>query len=291
MNKNFQFSELLGFDPPFEFNDSDTNRVGFYEEQINFDKLVKAIKSVKPDLLIDFDYSIYKSRQKTTVEVKDRETEEIYTATYVIDVPFSYLDENGNKRRLKLYGRLNRKRSNVQTQGAISRVKIEVKKRWITYSILFLYEGFDEWRNRSDKSDINRVAIDIRAISFSDYKAAYTYLGFKNSKVENLVLEEFNKALDKAREHPSDLAFLYNQAPEYVLHSQEENTLWQDLKMLLQGFVINSKEKALLRALRVLATYQLTYNKDDKEAKEKFRSRANAFFKTVIFIKLFPSSV
>ncbi|WP_452221648.1 hypothetical protein, partial [Lacinutrix salivirga] len=87
MSNTFEFAERLGYTPAFQFTEQSQNS-GFYKEHVNFENLVKTLKKNKPNLFSDFHYINYISTQKSRVEVKDRETEELFIAEYITDVPF-----------------------------------------------------------------------------------------------------------------------------------------------------------------------------------------------------------
>jgi len=276
MSNTFEFAERLGFSRPFEFKNNVLRR-GFYFKQINYKNLVGAIKESKPKLLNDFDYEEFISKQKSRVEVKDRETEEIYVAEYLSDVPFMIKDENSAERNLLLYGELNKKIANVRTDIYISRINIDAKERKVEYSILFIYEGFDNIKNNSDKSDENRVAIKISTHFFNDYKEAYNYLGYKNAQIEEEVFNRFEMAFSKAENEPFDLAFLYNQAPNFLLQKRNMDLLWKDLDTLLGGFVLESKEKAIIKVLRALAIDESSIAEKSEKQKKQLKSKVDSF--------------
>lgn len=276
MSNTFEFAERFGFSPPFEF-ESNISRTGFYAEQINFENLVKKIQQDNPKTLYSFNYQEFISKKKSRVEVKDRETEEIFIAEYITDVPFTIRDSNNNERNLLLYGELNKKTANVRTDIYISRIKIDARERKVEYSVLFIYEGFDSKKNNSDKSDENRVAIKIKTPFFNDYEGLYKYLGYKNLQIENEVLNKFEIAFNKAENEPFDLAFLYNQAPNFVLQKRNIELLWRDLEILLDDFVLESKEKAIIKILKALAIDELSLEEKSEKQKKQLKSKVDTF--------------
>lgn len=265
------------YNPSYQFRYDFHRPKGFYEKQINFSKLINDIKKDKPKLLLDFDYTTYKSNQRNEIEVKDRETDEIFIAKQIVDIPFTVKDEE-KEQHLFLYGKLNKKIANVRTDIYIARTNIDVSNRNIVYKMLFVYEGFDGNRNNTDKADVNRVAIEISTPFYQDYKNLFTYVGYKNNQIEEDTFKKFTKAFSLAKESSFDLAFLYNQAPSFVLEKRDITLLWEDLGILLQGLVFEPKEKAVLRVLRALAIDKENINEEDIAAKSQFKTNVNAFF-------------
>ncbi|MDC8006033.1 hypothetical protein POV27_18420 [Aureisphaera galaxeae] len=280
MNNTFEFGELFGIESPLTISTSDKKDItGFYNGKINFETLVEDIKVSKTvGLLQGYSYKDYVSNTTSTVEVTDRETLEVHSSTFLVDVPFKFIDSNQKERALRLYGALNKKDANVRTDIYVARTSIDLEKKKVSYNILFVYEGFDQRKNNTDKSDINRVALAISTNSYDDYHAAYDYLAYKRSQVEQEVLKKYTTAFLKAEQKVSQLAFLYREAPEFVLQNRDDDLKWGDLYLILDGLVTNNKEKAIIRLLRSLAIDYSLVVKKDEVSENRLRNRINNFF-------------
>lgn len=189
MENPFEFGELFGVESPLSIDSQQSDRVGFYKGPIDFESLVRAIEESEKKLLLAFDYEKYISNDEIIVKTKDRETEEVFESTVEVNIPFTYTDGEGKERKLILSGSLNKKIANVRTDIYVARTSINPKKRRLSYNILFVYEGFDQRKNSTDKADINRVAIAITTRLYDDYEAAFDYLGYKRLQVEEEVAQ------------------------------------------------------------------------------------------------------
>jgi hypothetical protein len=275
----FKFADQLGFSPPIVFEeDENQDRKGFHKFHIDYEKLIEDIETSKQrKVLPSFNYEIYVSEQKEIIEVVDRESGDVFEALVTVSIPFKLIDENGEERNLQLYGKLNRKVADVRTDIFVIRISIEPKKNRVSYTMLLIYEGFDNRKNSSGRSDDRRVAIEINTYTYEDYKAAIAYLGYRNDQVEEAIIEKFNKAFELAQKDTKQLTFLYNNAPAFVLQHREEDKKWKDLDILLDGFVRNRKEKAILRLLRALAIDESNIDAEGEE-KRQFTKRIDNFF-------------
>lgn len=279
MSNSFEFGEIFGLESPLTINTTNTENIGFYEDKIDFETLVEDIKASKEKhLLKSFDYKKYLSTLTTITTTKDRETLENHSVTSFVDIPFRIEDKDGVARNLRLYGTLNKKIANVRTDIYVARTTIDAKNHRLLYKILFVYEGFGGKKNNTDKADIHRVAIAISSVTYEDYSAAFDYLGYKRSQVEQEVIEKFDAAFILAEKSPSQLSFLYRVAPDFVLQNRSDSLKWRDLEFLLEGRLPENREKAVLRIIRSLAIDFSAINDKNEKVQADFRRRINNFF-------------
>jgi hypothetical protein len=279
MSNSFEFGEVFGLESPLSINSTDADRVGFYEDQIDFETLVEDIKASKAKhLLKSFDFKKYISTLTKTIETKDRETLEIRSFDRYVNIPFRIKDEKGRERNLQLYGTLNKKLAHVRTDIYIARTTIDAEKHRLVYKILFIYEGFGGKKNNTDKADIHRVAIAISSVTYEDYSAAFDYLGYQRNQVEQEIIEKFNAAFLLAEKSSSQLSFLYRVAPDFVLQNRSEGLKWRDLEFLLEGRLPENREKAVLKIIRSITTNLTTTDDTIENIKASSKSKINNFF-------------
>ena len=163
----FKLTDRIGFSPPLQL--TVVHEEGFYEKHIDFEKLKVALKEANPNPYEIFDYHDFVSHKMVSLKLKDRESGEVHTAEYLTTVPFSVTRDDGEVEELILYGRLNKKIGDVRTDITISRLRIDGKKRLTHYSFLFVYKNFDARVNTSDRDDIHRVAIEVKAIFYEHF--------------------------------------------------------------------------------------------------------------------------
>ncbi|MBL4663067.1 MAG: hypothetical protein JKY22_05835, partial [Flavobacteriaceae bacterium] len=279
MSNSFEFGEIFGLESPLTINATNTENIGFYEDKIDFQTLVEDIKASKAKhLLKSFDYKKYLSTLTSITATKDRETLETHSVTSFVDVSFKVEDKDGLERNLRLYGTLNKKIENVRTDIYVARTTIDAKKHRLLYKILFVYEGFGNKKNNTDKADIHRVAIAISTVTYEDYSAAFDYLGYHRGQVEQEVIEKFDAAFILAEKSPSQLSFLYRVAPVFVLQNRSEALKWRDLEFLLEGRLPENREKAVLKIIRSLTIGFSIADDSIETIKASSKSRINNFF-------------
>jgi len=279
MSNSFEFGEIFGLESPLTINATNTENIGFYKGPIDFETLVEDIKASKAKhTLKSFDYTKYVSTITETIETQDRETLEIHSFDRYVNIPFRVKDENNIERNLRLYGTLNKKIADVRTDIHIARTTIDAKKHRLVYKILFVYEGFGNKKNSTDKADVHRVAIAISTVTYEDYSAAFDYLGYHRGQVEQEVKEKFDEAFVLAEKSPSQLSFLYRVAPVFVLQNRSEALKWRDLEFLLEGRLPENREKAVLKIIRSLTTNFSAADESIETIKASSKSRINNFF-------------
>ena len=228
----FKLAEKFGLNFPLAEEQSSS---GFLKEhRLDYDKLIKELKGAKNSgLLRDFNYNRYLSTTRKSIEIVDRETDEVHTARPLVDIPLYVTNENGESRSLKLNAILNTKKANVRTDQNVVRMNINYRKRYVEYHLVFIYEGYDKRTNSTNLSDVNRVAIDIMTRNYDDYIALGKYLGYKEKQIEDFVFKKFDEAFKNITEEPSKLKLLYEKAPLPILKRIGDSALIDDLFKLV----------------------------------------------------------
>jgi hypothetical protein len=221
-NTQFEFNKKFGFTPM----DKPVSGRGWAENfSVNIPELIKFLQvNRNPRGCALFDYNQFKGSWITTrYDFLEKDFERI-------NIPF-FLDVNGkNNVPLQLNIKLNKGNDYIDfSKNSLFRIQFDASYKKATYFLLFAYDSYSKY------GDEERIAIEISSTNFSHLHRLRQYLNIDiTQESKEWVKTEFDKAFALAKNDPSTLKMLYEEATDFVLMDRNDELKWQDILTLLK---------------------------------------------------------
>ncbi len=238
MNNTFQLADKFGYESPFQNQENE-----FYERGILFNKLVNDIKNNNH---FYFDYRRFISNiPETDIITPDG----IGAPTGRLeDEPLFIRDKEGNNRRIKIKGRLN-------TRGG----QLDIRQGRVFFAFkLNAREKITEYKVRIKYRFNNNLAVELTTFSYDDFSLLTNHIILEQTQnLKTLITDQFTKAIKNTGDNLSQLDWLYEHAPPFVLQKIAKTDLWKDLKKLLsydktKWFIDSSN--AMIKVIQAIAS-------------------------------------
>lgn len=246
-----------------------------YVNHVNFEKLIPAIGANR-GAIMPYDYTMYES--KATVQPGDpfinnlfpprteQKDEDSSSVDKLLDELESVLTPPGipvdieykdGKDLLFFDGVLNKKRGYIK----IDREHIGFVFEFDPEKRVIQFRDYIHYTDPVTQKRKDQWAIQVGTMSFETYKVLCKIEGLKlsASSLDN-IQRRYLLALDKAKDKPKTMAWLYHWMPDYVFKTRDNDSLINDLATILQGSVSEhgykyiNEEALVLKIIGAFAT-------------------------------------